>query len=145
MQKYWFQNNQYCNVQNMQKVIVGCWKCDFDKILLLYSENNSIIWIYEWTCWTTRWPPTQFRWVARCQSNCNWIDSSGALTSRTANLETAWIRPVHGPKAPVRNCCYHSRSGDLGFPEPNVIWPLLWSRSTLQHSRYSRDDMNSLQ
>jgi len=55
MEKYWFQNNQYCNVQNMQKVIVGCWKCDFDKIRLLYSKNKSIIWIYTWTRWTTCW------------------------------------------------------------------------------------------
>jgi len=107
MENFWFQNNQYCNVQNMQKVIVGCWKCDSDKILVLYTKNKSIIWIDRWTHWTTRWQPAQFRRVMRCPWNHTWIDGSPVLTSRTANLEMGHFRPVPGPKGPVLNCCSH--------------------------------------
>jgi len=47
----------------MQKVIIRCWISSFGKIQLSGSENKSIIWIYKWTRWTTRWQPTQFSWV----------------------------------------------------------------------------------
>ena len=139
MEQYWFQNNQYCNVQNMQKVIVGCWKCDFDKILLLYSKNKSIIWIYRWTRWTTRWQPAQFRQVVRCPSNCTRIDGSGALTTRTANVETGRFWPVPGSEAPVLNRCYWCPWPWYG--EPSVVIHLpssiyLRSQSQSYHNPY---------
>jgi len=66
----------------MQKVTIGCWKYDFDKILLWNSKNKSIIWIYRWTHWTTQWQHAQFNWVVRCQLNGTRIDRVGVLTTR---------------------------------------------------------------
>jgi len=83
----------------MQKVIVGCWKCDFDKILLLYSKNKRIIQIYRWNCFKPSWQPTHFRRVVRYPSNRTRIDALGLLTTRTANLETGQFRPIPGPVA----------------------------------------------
>jgi len=58
--------------------------------------------MYRWT----RWQPAQSRWVGRFASNRTRIDSSGVLTTRTANLATVlfWLRA--GPEVTVRNRCY---------------------------------------
>jgi len=109
IEKYWFQNNQDCNLQTMQKVIIGCWKYNFDKIVLWNSKNKTIIWIYTLTRWTTCWQPARFRRVMRCPSSRTRIHGSGVLTTRTTNLKWGRFRPEPGPEALVQNRCYHYR------------------------------------
>jgi len=41
----------------MKNHILGCWKHDFDKILLTYWNNKWLNWIYGWTRWANRWQP----------------------------------------------------------------------------------------
>jgi len=103
--KHQFQINWYCKLQSMQKHIVGCWKCDFHKILLTYSKNKSLNWISGWTRWETHWEPAQFRRVTSLPSKRIWVDSSGLLPTRTANLATVQVAPGPGPKVTVRNHC----------------------------------------
>jgi len=45
-EKHWFQNNQYCNLQRIYKVITGCWISDFDQILLSNIKTKSRLWNY---------------------------------------------------------------------------------------------------
>jgi len=40
--KHRFQSNRYCNLQSMQQHIIGCWKRDFDKILLTNSKTRAL-------------------------------------------------------------------------------------------------------
>jgi len=103
--KHQFQINWYCKLQSMQQHIIGCWKRDFDKILLTNSKNKNLIWIYEWTRWVTRCQPTQCRWVASLPSNHTRVVGSGWLTTRTANLAIVQWSPGPGPKVKVRNSC----------------------------------------
>jgi len=58
--KHKYHINQYWKLLNKQKHIVGCSKCDFDKILMTTCKFKSFIWIYRWTRWATRWQPAQF-------------------------------------------------------------------------------------
>ena len=78
--------HRYCKLQSMQTHIIGCWKRDFDKILLTNSKNKSLIWIYGWTRWATRWQLTQFRWIGSLPTNRSRVDSPGIVTTWTANL-----------------------------------------------------------
>ena len=105
--KHWFQINWYCKLQSMQKHILGCWKRDFDKILLTFSNNKSLNWIYGWTRWATGWQPAQFRWVGSLPLNRTWVDSSGVLMTRIANLAMVWVRPGPGLKVTVPNRWWH--------------------------------------
>jgi len=84
--KYRYQIPWYCKLLKKQKHIVGCWKRDFDKILLTHCKIKSLIWIYRWTHWATRWQPALFRRVGSFPRNRTWVGSSGVLTTRTANL-----------------------------------------------------------
>jgi len=103
--KHQFQINWYCKLQSMHKSILGCWKCDFDKILLTYSKNKSFIWIYGWTRWVTCWQPAQFRQVRSLPLNHTQVDHWGWLTTWTANLATVQFGPGTGPKVTVQNRC----------------------------------------
>jgi len=64
-----FQFNRYCKLQSMQKHTIGCWKHNFDRILLTNTKNKILVWIYGWTHWATCWQPSQFRQVGRFPSN----------------------------------------------------------------------------
>ena len=103
--KHRFQIDWYCKLQSMQKHIFGCWKCDFDKLLLTYSKNKSLNWISGWTRWATHWQPTQFRRVASLPSNHAQVDSLGLLTTWTANLATIRVEPGPGPEVMIRYRC----------------------------------------
>jgi len=105
MVKHSFQINRYCKLQNMQKRIIGCWKRDFDNILLTNCNNRSLIWIYRWTCRATCWHPAQLRRVENIQSNRTWVDGSGLWTIRTATLATVWFGPWPEPEVTVLNRC----------------------------------------
>jgi len=100
-----FQINRHCTLQSMQKCITGCWKHDFDKILLTNCKNKSRIWIYGWTRWATHWQPTQFRSARSIPSNRTQVDISGSVTTWTASLATDRFRPGPGPEVTVRNRC----------------------------------------
>jgi len=80
----------------MQKPIIGCWKHDFDKILLTHCKNRNCIWIYRWTHWETRWQPPQFRRVGSWPSNRTRVGGLGLLTTWTANLKTVQFGPRPG-------------------------------------------------
>jgi hypothetical protein len=47
--KHKYQIDRYCKLLNKQKHIVGCWKRDFDKILLTTCKFKRLIGIYRWT------------------------------------------------------------------------------------------------
>jgi len=104
-EKHGFEINRYHTLRNMQRHSVGCWKHDFDKILLINCTNKWIIWIYSWTRWVTCWQPAQFRRVGSLPSNHTRIDGSGLLKTRTANLAMVQVRPRPGPEVMVWNCC----------------------------------------
>jgi hypothetical protein len=91
--KHRYQINRYCKLLNKQKLINGCWKLHFDKILLTYCKYKSLIWIYRWTRCATRWQPAQFRRVGSLRWNRTWVGSSGLLTTQTANLATVRFGP----------------------------------------------------
>ena len=123
----------------MQKVIIGCWIHDFDIIVLLHCNNNSIIWIYRWTRWATHWQPAHFRRIGRFPLNHTRIDSSGVLTTQTANFGLVSFRPGPGPDATPRNRCQHCSwllplcvsPKSLNYPlhQQYVFWLLQASRS----------------
>jgi hypothetical protein len=69
----------------MQKHIIGCWQCDFSKILLTTYKNTSLIRINRWI----QWQPAQFRQVGSLLSNSTWVDSSGCCIILTTN--SAWF------------------------------------------------------
>jgi len=96
-EKHGFQSNRYRKLQNLQKQIIGCWICDFDKILLSNCNNKSIMWIYRWTRWATRSQPGQFRQVGWTPLNHTLVDCSGVLITQTANLPTVQFGPWPGP------------------------------------------------
>ena len=102
--KHGFQNNRNCKLQNMQKRIIGCWKRDFDKIILTNCQNKSLIWIYRWT----HWQPTQFRQAGSLPSNHTEVDWSGLLTTQTANLETFRFGPSPTPDVTFPNHCQYN-------------------------------------
>jgi len=77
----------------MEKQIIGCWICDFDKILLTNCNNRNLIWIYKWT----HSQLAQSRRVRRFPLNPTQVDSLGVLTTRTPNLATGPIGPGPGP------------------------------------------------
>jgi len=60
----------------MQKHVLGCWKHDFDRMLLTCSKNMILNWIYGWTCWVTHWQPAQFRQVGSLPLNHTRVDGS---------------------------------------------------------------------
>jgi hypothetical protein len=68
-------------------------------ILLIQCKFKSLIWIYGWPRWVTRWQRAQFRGVGRLPWNRTWVSSSGF-----------WQ-----PRAPIRQLF----SLDLG---PNPKW-----------------------
>jgi len=100
-----YQINRYCKLLNKQKHIVGCWKCNSDKILLTQCKYKSLIWIYRWTRWATGLQPTQFRWVGSLPWNLARVGSSGLWTTQTTNLAMVRFRHGPGPEVTVRNCC----------------------------------------
>ena len=123
--KHRYQINRYCKLLNKQKLINGCWKLDFDKILLTHCKYKSLIWINRWICCATRWQPTQFRQVGSLSWNRTRVSSSGLLMTRTANLATVRFVPGPGPEVTVRNRCQHYLRclfNRLGFPSLSV-WP----------------------
>jgi len=87
----------------MQKHILGCWKHDFDKILLIYTKNKSLNWINGWT----RWKPTRFRRVGSLPSNCTRVDSSGSFTTQSAKVAMDRVGPGPGPEVTVWIRCYY--------------------------------------
>ena len=89
--KYRYQITRLCKLLNKQKHIVGCWKCDFDKILLTHCKFKNLIWIYRWTSWATRWQPTQTR---------TWSDSPEPLLTQTTGQNPDRWRVT-------RTHCYH--------------------------------------
>jgi len=103
--KYRFQINLYCKLQSIQKHIIGCWKRHFNIIQLTNSKNKSLIWIYRWTRWATRWQPAQFRRVGSLPLNRTRVDGSVLLTTGTANLATVRFGAGLGPEVTVRNHC----------------------------------------
>jgi len=103
--KYRYQITRYCQLLNKPKHIVGCWKCDLDKILLTHCKFKSRIWIYRWTRWATRWQPAQIRLVGSVPWNRTPVGSSGSLTTQTANLATAQFGPGPRHEVTVRNHC----------------------------------------
>ena len=74
--KHRFQTNRYCKLQSMPKHNIGCWKRDFNKILLTNSTNMSLIWMNGWTGCATSRQCTQFRRVGSLRSNCTRVDGS---------------------------------------------------------------------
>jgi len=58
--KHRYQINRYCKLVNKKRHINGCWKLDFDKIVLTNFKYKSLIWIWWCTSWITRWQPAQF-------------------------------------------------------------------------------------
>ena len=102
-QTHRFQNNWYRNLQSIQQVIAGCLISYFDQILLSYSKSKSILWIYRWGHWMTRWQAAQFRPVGRFPSNRTHTHISGVLMTWTTNSATVWFQPRPGPKTTVRN------------------------------------------
>jgi len=114
--KHWYQINRYCKLLNKQKLINGCWKLDFDKILLTHCKYKSLIWIYRWTRCATRWQPTQFREIGSLPWNRTRVGSSGLLTTWTANLSTVRFGPRPGPEVTVRNRWEHYR-GQKSSPD----------------------------
>jgi hypothetical protein len=105
--KHRYQINRYCKLLNKQKLNNGCWKLDFNKILLTHCKYKSLIWIYRWTHCATRWQPTQFRRVQSLPWNRTRVGSSGLLTTRTTNLATDQFGPGPGPKVTVWDRCLH--------------------------------------
>jgi len=105
--KHRFKINRYRKLQNMHKHIIGCWKCDFDKILLTNCKYRSRIWIYRWTHWSTLWQPAHSRRVQTIPSNSTWVDSLGLWMSRSAMLATVRFGHFPRPKVMVRNHCQH--------------------------------------
>jgi len=91
----------------MQQHILGCWKRDFDKLLLTYSINMSLNWVYGWTRWATRWQPAKSRQVGTLPSNRIGVDSSCVFTTRTANVAKVQFWPGPGPEVMVQNRCKH--------------------------------------
>ena len=89
--KHRYQINWYCKLHNIQKHIIGCWKCHFDKILLTNCKHKCLIWIYRWTRWETCWHPAQFRCIGSLPSNRSQVYGSGVLTTQTANLSNSWV------------------------------------------------------
>jgi len=121
--KHRYQIDRYCKLHNMQKRIIGCWKCDFDKILLTNCNQNSHIWIYNWTPSVTGWQPAQFRRVRIIPSNHIRVDSSDFLHTRTAILETVRFGPRPRHEVTVRNRCLHEMTLSLQHSETE------WQRS----------------
>jgi hypothetical protein len=89
------------NCSTKQKHIVGCWKRDFDKILLTHCKFSSLIWIYRWT----RWHSVQFRWVRSLPWNRTRVASSSLWTTSTTNLAMVQFGPGPQPDVTVRNRC----------------------------------------
>jgi len=103
--KHRYHINRYCKLHNMQKRIIGRWKRDFDKVQLTNCKYKSLIGIYSWTHWATRWKHAQFRRVGSSPSNRTWVDSSSFLMTRPSNLATVQFVPGPGPKLTVWNRC----------------------------------------
>jgi len=101
--KHRYQINRHCKLLNKQKHVVGCCKCDSDKILLTHCNFKSLIWIYRWTRWATLWQRAQSRRVGSLPWNGTRVGSSGLMTTRTANLATVRFEPGSGPEVTVRN------------------------------------------
>lgn len=83
-ENYRFRYYRYCNLQNMQNVITGCWIIHFDEVQLSNTKGKSVLCNCRWTCWTTCWQPAQFSRIGRFLLNLIGIDSSGLLTTWTA-------------------------------------------------------------
>ena len=93
----------------MQKRIISCSKCDFDKILLTNSKNLSLISIYRWT----RWHPAQLGLVGSIPLNHTRVDGSDLSKTQTPNLAMVCFGPGRGPKVTFRNC----------FSNQWSVWP----------------------
>ena len=98
-EKHGYENNWYRKMQTMHNEIIRCWIHHFDGILLTHCKNKSLIWIYRWTWWATRWRPTRFVVGRRWTSSHTGVDCSGVLTTWTAHL--AMVRFGTGPRAEV--------------------------------------------
>ena len=107
--KHRFQIYGYCRQHNMQKHNFCRWKCYFVKMLLTNREQKSLIWIYRWNRWATRWQSGQFGWFGSLPSISTRADASDLMTTRTASFTTVRFGPNPGPEMTVRNCCYHYR------------------------------------
>ena len=104
----------------MQQHIIGCWKHDFDKILLTNCKNKSLIWIYRWTLWGSRWQPTRFGHVGWLPSNHTGVESASLLTSRAANVLTVQYGPVPGT---IANTSFQTLSHASVATLTSCIWP----------------------
>jgi hypothetical protein len=71
---YW-----YRNLKNMNNVIAGCQRIDFERVLLSNSNNKSVICIYRWTGRTISWSPVQFWWAERYLLNLTLMPSFGSV------------------------------------------------------------------
>jgi len=101
--KHRFQINRHCKLQNITKSIIGCWKLNFDRILLTNCNNNRLVGIYRWMGWATPWQPVQF-WQFRClQWNRTSAERSGSWTTQSTHLATIQFGPGPGPAVIVRN------------------------------------------
>ena len=119
----------------MQKHILGCWKRDFDKILLTYCTTMWLIWIYGWTWWATCCQPAQFRGVWSSPLKRTRVDSSGSLPSQTANLVAVRFGPGPGPDVTVRIRCQHYLQLPPLLPGcPSSAWGLSHSPSVTPSS-----------
>jgi len=101
--KHGFQVDRYCKLQNIQKSIIGCWKCDFDNILWTNCKNNSLIWVYWRAGWVTRSQPPQLARVGRLWSNCTRLHGLCELMTWSTNLAIVQFAPAPRPKVTVRN------------------------------------------
>jgi len=100
----------------MQNVNIRCWISGFGKIQLSGCKNKSIIWIYKWTHWATRWQPAWFRRV---------VDFNRTILKLTVQVYWRPGLSIRYQLSPDLDPHPRGRSGTVANTNHSMICPLL--------------------
>jgi len=104
-EKHRLHNNQYCKLQNMQKVIVRCWISSFGKIQLSGSKIKSNYMNQQMDPLDNTLATDPILTGCGFPLNRTQIDHSGLLMTQMVNVATVRFWPGRGPEATVRKRC----------------------------------------